>query len=123
MAGVTDDAIVMARRAVELFLVRVSKRRVEGSENSGGDALTQKPLYSAQRHDEEADEEIGHCQRQQEVVRHVVEPPVQHHRETDQYVAQTAGGDEYRHEQEAPIEPLGLRARAVDSGPVRAGHG
>lgn len=60
--------------------------------------LTEKARYGTQRHDEEADKKIGHGQRQQEIVRHIVELSVQAHRETNQYVSQSAGDYEHRHE-------------------------
>lgn len=50
-----------------------------------------------------------------------MEPPVQHHRETNQYISQSAGCYEHCREQEAPIEPTSLAA--VDPGSVRTGHG
>lgn len=53
-----------------------------------------------------------------------MEPSVQRHRETYQYVSQPAGDYEHSHEQEAPVEPASPRVlRAVDPGSVRAGHG
>jgi len=53
-----------------------------------------------------------------------VESPVQAHGEADQYVAQTAGGYEDRHEQEAPVEATRPRpGGAADPGSIRAGDG
>lgn len=51
-----------------VFFVLMRKRAIN--------KLTQKSRYGTQWHDEKTDEEIGHGQRQQEVVRHVVELPV-----------------------------------------------
>lgn len=52
-----------------------------------------------------------------------MEPPVQYYGKTNQYISQSTGGYEYRREQEAPIEPTSLGARAIEPGSVRAGHG
>lgn len=86
----------------------LSKRIIEGRlkfMNKSGEEinffsskLTQKTRYGTQRHDEEADKEIGHGQWQQEIVRHIVEFSVQAHCETNQYVSQSASDYEHRHE-------------------------
>lgn len=68
--------------------------------------LTEESIEYSKRHDGYTNQEIGDSQRQQEVIRDVLQASLQAYRQTHEHVPQTTGDDQQNQQQEQPIPLL-----------------
>ena len=91
--------------------------------------LTQQTGDEPKRHDDAADEQVGHGQRQQEVVGDALQRLLQTDGQADEHVAHDAGHDEQQHGQVGEVEaggrhsvPVATDGRHVHRRRRRRGH-